>query len=126
MAGRASDENDAVIPVAMRPALSPEEREQQLTFMAYDLAERQIAAGTASSQVISHFLKAGSTSEALNREKIRKDIEMADAKIEQMKQGEVMMELMEKAIAAMRSYGPADSHPEELMAVTDEFDTLEG
>lgn len=120
MAGR-SDEQDAVIPVALRPALSPEEREQQLTALAYDLAEEQIRNKTASSQVISHFLKAGSTTEAVNREKTRKDIEMADAKIDQMKQGDLMMELMERAINAMRSYGTSDSRPEELMTVADDF-----
>ena len=40
-----------------RPALTPEAREQQLIAKATNLAEKQLDEGTASSQVITHFLK---------------------------------------------------------------------
>ncbi len=39
------------------PATTPEEREKQVINYAYELAEKQMLAGTASSQVITHFLK---------------------------------------------------------------------
>ena len=45
----------------MRPALSPEARENQLISLAVDLAEQQLIDGSASSQVITHFLKLGTT-----------------------------------------------------------------
>ena len=47
----------------IRPALSPEARENQLVSLAVDLAEKQLLEGTASSQVITHYLKLGSTKE---------------------------------------------------------------
>ena len=54
----------------MRPALTPEARENQLIYLATDLAEKQLREGTASSQVITHYLKLGSTKEKLEREKL--------------------------------------------------------
>ena len=52
----------------MRPALSPEARENQLVSLAVDLAEKQLMEGTASSQVITHYLKLGSTKERIEKE----------------------------------------------------------
>ena len=54
----------------MRPALTPEARENQLVSLAVDLAEQQLRDGTASSQVITHYLKLGSTKERLEKEKL--------------------------------------------------------
>ena len=51
----------------LRPALSPETKENQMISLAMDLAEKQLIEGTASSQVISHFLKLGSTKERLEK-----------------------------------------------------------
>ena len=56
-------------PVKMRPALTPEAREGQLVSLAVDLAEQQLRDGTASSQVITHYLKLGSMREKLERER---------------------------------------------------------
>ena len=38
----------------IRPALTPEARENQMIALAVDLAEKQLLEGTASSQVITH------------------------------------------------------------------------
>ena len=57
----------------MRPALTPEARENQLIYLATDLAEKQLREGTASSQVITHYLKLGSTKEKLEREKLAEE-----------------------------------------------------
>ena len=51
-----------------RPALTPEARENQLISLAVDLAEKQLQEGTASSQVITHYLKLGSTKERIEKE----------------------------------------------------------
>ena len=41
----------------LKPATTPEGRENEMVSLAIDLAEKQIREGTASSQVITHFLK---------------------------------------------------------------------
>ena len=56
----------------IRPALTPEARENQLVSLAINLAEQQLRDGTASSQVITHYLKLGSQKERLEREKLQR------------------------------------------------------
>lgn len=87
-----------------RPAGSPERREQQLISLAVDLAEKQIREGTASSQVITHFLKLGSTRETLEQERLRKENELLKAKVEQLASAKRVEELYASALDAMRSY----------------------
>lgn len=87
-----------------RPALSPEAREAQMIGYAIDLAEQQLLDGTASSQVITHFLKLGTTRAELEREKIQAEIEEKRAKVKAIESGEEMKALYENAINAMRDY----------------------
>lgn len=96
------------------PAKTPDARENQLIALASDLAEKQLREGTASSQVISHYLKLGSSSERLAQEKVIRDIELAENKVEMMKSAQRTEELFEKAIAAMRSYGGVSEDPTAL------------
>lgn len=56
----------------IRPGLTPESREDQLVALAIDLAEKQLLEGTASAQVISHFLKIGSTKRANRKRNSRR------------------------------------------------------
>lgn len=86
------------------PAKSSEERESQLVNLSMDVAEEQLRSGTASSQVITHFLKLGTIRERLENEKLRSDLEVARAKIKQMESHSDMEEMYKKAIGAMRSY----------------------
>lgn len=95
-----------------RPATTPEQRENQLIALAADLAERQMRDGTASSQIITHYLKLGSTREELEKERLRWDNELAKAKIEAMASASRMEELYGEAIAAMRGYAGMSSDPE--------------
>lgn len=95
-----------------KPATSPEEREMQLANAAYDLAEEQMQSGTASSQVITHFLKMGSTRERLEQERMRHEVELMEVKKEQLQQQTRIEELFVNAIDAMRGYSGRD--PEEL------------
>lgn len=88
----------------MRPALTPEAREKQLISLAVDLAEQQLRDGTASSQVIAHFLKLGSTREKLENEKKRKEMELIEAKTESIESSKRIESLYEDAMNAMRSY----------------------
>jgi len=91
------------------PARTPEAREQQIASMAYDLAEEQIKAGTASSQVITHFIKMGSTRERLEQQSIQHDIELKRVKAEQIQAQKEIEGLFVEAINAMRSYQGGES-----------------
>lgn len=88
----------------IRPALSPEARENQLISLAVDLAEKQLVEGTASSQVITHYLKLGSMRERLEREKIERENELLRAKVESLQSAARTEELYENALKAMRRY----------------------
>jgi hypothetical protein len=85
----------------------------QLADAAYDLAEEQISAGTASSQVITHFLKAGSMRERLEQQRMQHEIELMEVKKEQLTQQARIEELYVGAIEAMRGYSGADPEPED-------------
>ena len=90
---------------AIRPALTPEARENQLISLAVDLAEKQLQEGTASSQVITHYLKLGSGRERLEREKLEEENKLLKARTEQLQSMKRVEELYEEAIKAMRNYG---------------------
>lgn len=86
------------------PARSIEGREDQLISAAIDLAEKQILEGTASSQVITHYLKLGTTRERLEQERLRRENELLTSKVERMASATRIEELYEEAIRAMRVY----------------------
>jgi hypothetical protein len=86
------------------PATTPEARENQMISLAVDLAERQLLEGTASSQVISHFLKLGSTRERLEKERLEKENELLTAKTDAIKSQKDQEKLYKNALNAMRSY----------------------
>lgn len=91
-------------PRRMRPALDPEARENQMISYAIDLAEKQLIEGTASSQVITHYLKLGSTKERIEKEILEKQKDLICAKTESLKSAKRTEELFEEAIKAMRNY----------------------
>ena len=91
-------------PKKMRPATSPEARENQLISLAVDLAEKQLIEGTASSQVITHYLKLGSTKEKIEREILEKQKELIEAKTENLQSAKRIEELYTNAINAMKNY----------------------
>lgn len=86
------------------PATTPQGRENQLISMAYDLAEKQLADGTASAQVISLFLKAGSTREVLEKQRLEHEVELMRVKAEQIEREKDVEKVMVEALEAMRSY----------------------
>lgn len=94
-----------------RAATTPEDREKQLISAAVDLAEQQILAGTASSQVITHFLKLGSTREILEQERLAGEVQLAKAKIEAMESTMRIEELYGKALEAMHAYQGREPEP---------------
>ena len=96
------------------PASSPEARENQLIALAVDAAEKQLIEGTASAQVITHYLKLGTTRERLEKEKIARETELLKTKVESMNSIARVEELYANAISAMREYnGTSISEAEE-------------
>lgn len=97
----------------IRPALTPEARENQMISLAVDLAEKQLQEGTASSQVITHYLKLGSMRERLEREKLAEENKLLRAKTKSIEEAADMKDLYEKAIKAMQRYSGNGDDDEE-------------
>ena len=87
-----------------RPATNPEARENQLIALAVDLAEKQLMEGTASSQVITHYLKLGSTKERLEKEILERQKDLLTAKTEVLKSAKRSEELYANALEAFQIY----------------------
>jgi hypothetical protein len=87
-----------------RPATTPEEREKQLQNKAFDLAEKQLDAGTASSQVISMLIKGGGVREQLELERLRNENRLLNARIEGMEAAIRLEESIEAALEAFKTY----------------------
>lgn len=97
------------------PGRTPEDREDRLISMAIDLAEKQIREGTASSQVITHFLRLGSTKEKLEKQILKNQNELLIAKTSAIKSGESYKETADNAIKAFSTYsGSSDNDYEDL------------
>ena len=97
----------------MRAPLTPEARENQLIYLATELAEQQLKDGTASSQVITHYLKLGTTKERIEKEILEEQKKLISAKTEQLQSQKRVEELYANAIAAMRRYsGNGDMNDE--------------
>lgn len=86
------------------PAATPNARENQMVALAYDVAEKQMRDGTASSQVVSHFLKLGSSRERLEQDRLAGEVHLIHKKAEIMESAKRVEELYETALGAMREY----------------------
>ena len=93
----------------MRQALTPEARENTMIFLATELAEQQLRDGTASSQVITHYLKLGSSKEKLERDILKEQKKLITARTEALEASKRIEEVDENAITAMREYGGHDN-----------------
>ena len=99
-------------PSRRRPATTPEGQESHMVALAVQLAEKQIVAGTASAQVISHYLKLGSSREKLEQERLARENELLVAKVEQLSSMGRIEELYRDAISAMNVYSGRDPAPD--------------
>ena len=85
--------------------------------LAERLAEKQLAEGTASAQVITHYLKLGTTRERLEKEKLRRETELLSAKAEAMESAKRVEALYTQALSAMRSYSGQESPDEDIQGL---------
>lgn len=112
-------------PKRHRPATTPSAREKQLVSLAYDLAEKQLREGTASSQVISTFLKYGSTRERLEQDRLERENHFLAIKAENMQSQMRSEELFAQAMNAFRGYSGQDEPDpdrDSFNAFGDEYD----
>lgn len=84
---------------------TPEAREKQMIALAVDLAEKKLLDGTASPQIITHYLRLGTTQASLERDKLRNENALLEAKTSALKSTERIEELFTEALNAFRSYG---------------------
>lgn len=91
-------------PRQRRPAETDEARESQLVSLAIDLAEKQLSEGTASAQVITHYLKLGSTREKLEQARLERENQLLEARVDTMASAKKVEELYAAALEAMRQY----------------------
>lgn len=97
------------------PARTPEGRENQMIALAEKLAEEQLRNGTASSQIITHYLKLATVREQLEKENLKEDIKLKKAKTDAIESAQKMEELYAEAIKAMSMYGGANANDEEIV-----------
>lgn len=100
-------------PRKIRPALTPEARENQMIALAVDLVEQRLLDGTASSQETTHFLKLGSMKNRLEMEKLQEENRLLKAKTEALQSAKRVEELYSEAIKAMRRYSGQGSDDDE-------------
>lgn len=104
--------NSAPLPNPGPPATTPEEREQQLTALAYNLVEQRLLDGTATSQETTYFLKRGAARERLEEQKLQREIALLESRQEQIGKGDRMEELLERAVRAFKGYSGEEVPPE--------------
>lgn len=101
---------DAEIPKSKRPpGTTPEARENQLVALAVERAEQQLRDGTASAQVITHYLKLGSTREKLEQQRLENENALLKAKVEQLGSEANIEALYKQALSAMTNYQGRDA-----------------
>lgn len=98
----------------MRPAETPQGRENQLITLATDLVERRLRDGSATSQEVCHFLKMASPREQMERQKMEYEAQLLQARTENMANSERFGELAEKALKAFKQYaGQSDDEDDD-------------
>lgn len=97
-------------PKRRAPAVTPEQRNNQLVAMSFDAAETMILEGKATSQLLVHFLKQQTARDNLELAKLEKENLLLEARTSQISAGEDVRELYQEVIAAMTEYKGGDEY----------------
>ena len=111
--GRSKKRSDSASVSTLPPTLTPEAQENRMISLATKLAEQKMLDGTASSQLIVHYLKLGSSKERLEQEIMEKQKELISAKTDALHTAKRIEELYDSAIKAMRVYSGQDDSEDE-------------
>lgn len=84
--------------------INPDAQEARMISLAMDLAEQQLADGTASPSIIAHYLKLGTEKYKLEQEILKSQRDLTVAKTEAIETGKHIEELYSEAITAIREY----------------------
>jgi hypothetical protein len=88
----------------LKTPTTEEGAENQLISLAFDLVKKQLEDGSASSAVLTHFLKLASRREKLEQTRLENENLLLAAKVEAMASAKRIEELYENALNAMRRY----------------------
>lgn len=86
------------------PALTHEARQQQMIAKAERLAEKKLEDGTASPQIIVHYLRLASERERRQNEVLEAEIELKKAKVEAIRSAAKIEELYNEGMKLFRMY----------------------
>ena len=86
------------------PGSTVESRENQIARLAYDLVEKRIRNGTATSQEVVYFLRMGSSQSQLEKQKLESENKLLEAKTDALESQRKIEELYERAIKSMALY----------------------
>lgn len=98
----------------LKPALTPEAREQQMISLAYDLVEQRLRDGTASSQETTHFLKLATEKSRCQTDLLRAQAGLAVAKKEGIESDRRSEETYKEVLKALRNYS-GNGDPDEYI-----------
>lgn len=90
------------------PAKTPEQRENDMINLAMNLAEEQLREGTATSQVITHYLKLATTREKLEKEQLERKNLLLKTQAESLESSQKIEAMYEEAIRAFKGYAGQD------------------
>lgn len=90
-----------------KPATTVQGQENKMIALAYEVVEKKMLSGTASSQEVVHFLKLGTEREKLERQKLENENALAQARVEQIANSSQLEDLLNTALAAFRGYQPS-------------------
>ena len=104
----------------VRPAINPDTQENRMINLAINLAEKQLREGTASSQVITHYLKLGTSLSRLERERLENENQLIRAKTKAYESAENSERMYAEALAAFRVYtGQGETTYEDIPGTDD-------
>lgn len=101
------------VPSVMPPAASAEERENMLISLAYNLVEKRLLDGSASSQEVVTILRMGTMRERLERDNLSKKNELLTAQTEVARSQKNAEAAAERAIEAIMRYRGGSSVDED-------------
>lgn len=88
----------------MTPPIDDQAMESKMISLALKQAQKQLEQGTASSQIVTHFLRLGSTRAQIELEELQLKNRLLEEKIVAEQSGQRLNEMFQEVLEALRSY----------------------